>query len=147
MKEQASVKIETISRFDGQYSCLSNFYPSPIQIEERLYATVEHAFQAMKTLDENDKDSICAAATPGIAKRMGRKVKLRSDWEDIKLEVMKNLLFSKFGDPVLLEKLKLTGNANLIEGNTWGDRFWGVCDGVGENHLGKLLMQIRKSFL
>ena len=80
----------------------------------------------------------------GQAKRLGRRVELRSDWETVKIEIMRQVLKSKFThNPELREKLIATGNTELIEGNNWNDRFWGVCRGVGKNHLGKLLMEIR----
>ena len=81
---------------------------------------------------------------PGKAKRLGRKVTLRPDWEQIKTYTMLLLLRIKFSDENLATKLLETGEQKLIEGNSWGDCFWGVCDGVGENHLGKLLMQVRE---
>ena len=133
-----------INRFDGKYAFLSNFSLSPITFEGITYPTVEHYFQAMKTLDLDMRRTIAAAATPGIAKRMGRKVHLREDWERVKDAYMKNALRAKFQDPKLKAKLLATGDAYLEEGNTWHDTYWGVCDGVGQNHLGLLLMEIRE---
>ena len=79
----------------------------------------------------------------GRAKRLGR-VELRSDWEEVKIEVMREVLRCKFSqNPDLKAKLIATGDAELIEGNNWNDRFWGVCRGVGQNHLGRLLMELR----
>jgi ribA/ribD-fused uncharacterized protein len=87
---------------------------------------------------------IAKAATPGTAKRLGRAVSLRTDWETIKFAVMENLLRQKFANPALRWQLLATGSATLHEGNSWGDRIWGECPlGVGENHLGRLLMKIR----
>jgi predicted NAD-dependent protein-ADP-ribosyltransferase YbiA (DUF1768 family) len=74
---------------------------------------------------------------------MGRSVKLRPDWESIKLDVMETAVRIKFTDPELAAKLIATGDEELIEGNWWNDTFWGVCNGVGENHLGKILMKVR----
>ena len=85
--------------------------------------------------------------TPNCAKRLGRQVELRSDWETVKYDVMYQVCMAKFQqNPELLRKLVRTGDAELIEGNTWGDRVWGVdlYRGVGENHLGKILMKIRE---
>lgn len=132
-----------INSFSGEYEFLSNFYAHPIQEGRLTFPTNEHYFQAMKTLDIEERINIARADTPGKAKRLGRSVKLRSDWEGIKLSVMETALRKKFADPALAAKLKATGEEELVEGNWWNDRFWGVCDGVGENNLGKLLMKIR----
>ena len=132
-----------IDKFDGEFAFLSNFYPCTIYDEKLTFPSTEHYFQAMKTLDMIERISISQAATPGKSKRMGRSVTLRPDWEDIKLSVMETALRQKFADPELAEKLKATGNEELVEGNWWHDTYWGVCEGVGENNLGKLLMKIR----
>ncbi len=132
-----------INRFEGDYCFLSNFWPVEVQLDGEVYPTVEHAYQAAKTLDKIGRDMIRHAVRPRYAKRLGRVVPLRDGWEDIKLEVMRTLVWQKFENPELREKLLATGGQPLIEGNTWGDTFWGVCNGVGENHLGLILMNIR----
>ena len=132
-----------INSFEGKYAFLSNFYEHPISEGSLTFPTNEHYFQAMKTLDLTERIAIARAGTPSQSKRMGRSVKLRSDWEDIKLSVMETALRLKFADPELAAMLKATGNEELVEGNWWNDTFWGVCNGVGENNLGKLLMKIR----
>lgn len=132
-----------INSFDGEYRFLSNFHDSPIQEGIVTYPTVEHYFQAQKTLDMEQRLMIARAATPGEAKKMGRQVTLRADWEDVKLDVMEKGLRMKFAIPELRNKLLATGSEELVEGNWWGDTCWGVCKGVGENNLGKLLMKIR----
>lgn len=132
-----------IQRFSGVYRFLSNFYPCEVKYRKRVYPSAEHAFQAMKTLDPDMRRRIAALATAQDAKKAGRDLTLRSDWEDIKLEEMASILRVKFADPVLRNHLLETAPAELIEGNWWGDTFWGVCDGRGENHLGKLLMELR----
>ena len=81
---------------------------------------------------------------PAEARRAGQKLPMRTDWESVKIDVMFRCLKEKFKDPELREKLIDTGDEELIEGNWWGDTFWGVCQGKGENHLGKLLMTIRE---
>lgn len=135
-----------IDKFDGtEYGFLSNFYSSPIQYEGIVYPTVEHMFQALKALDIETRKKIANAATPGQAKRLGRSVALREDWEEVKVDVMRTALQLKFSDPTLRAKLIATGDAELIEGNTWNDRFWGVCRGTGKNMLGHLLMELRFS--
>lgn len=138
-----------IDCFDGEFAFLSNFYESPCEFEGVVYPTVEHAFQAAKTLDQLERQEIAAAPTPGKAKRMGRKVQLREDWELVKTDVMRECLKSKFSHPVLKMQLLATKDATLIEGTTWHDRCWGICTcpeckGAGENRLGKLLMELRE---
>ena len=131
-----------INHFDGEYGWLSNFYPHPVRYEGMQYPTVENAFQAAKTA----KRDFFKTCTPGQAKRRGRTVPLRADWEDIKLEVMHGLLVQKFWVKTpLAKKLLETGTQELVEGNTWGDTFWGICEGKGKNNLGKLLMKVRSS--
>ena len=132
-----------IERFDGEYAFLSNFWPSPIVLDRITYPTVEHAFQAAKADNRLERERIAALPTPGAAKRAGRKVALRPDWDRIKVEVMEDLVRRKFADPELAERLLATGAAELVEGNTWNDRFWGVCRGQGRNELGKILMRVR----
>lgn len=133
-----------IGSFDGKYFFLSNFYPSSITDEDNItYSTVEHYFQAMKTLDKAQKFNIAIQSTPGKAKRLGRRCHLRPDWETVKDSVMEEALRKKFSSPDLRKALLDTGDEYLEEGNTWGDQYWGVCNSVGENRLGKLLMKIR----
>jgi ribA/ribD-fused uncharacterized protein len=132
-----------ICEFVGDYRFLSNFWPVIVTLDGRQYSTVEHAYQAAKTLNPLQREYIREAPTPGNAKRRGRSIDLRTDWEEIKLTVMLALLRQKFDRPDLREALLQTGDAELIEGNTWGDCFWGVCRGKGRNHLGRLLMQVR----
>ena len=132
-----------INSFEGEYAFLSNFYEHPISNGVITFPTNEHYFQAMKTLEDDERLAIARAATPGQAKRMGRSVKLRPDWESIKLDVMETAVRIKFTAPELAAKLIATGDEELVEGNWWNDTFWGVCNGVGENHLGKILMKVR----
>lgn len=134
-----------INRFDGDFAFLSNFFPSVIIGEDEIiYPSVEHYFQAQKTLDLVQRQMIAEAKSPGVAKRMGRRVALRSDWEEIKDKVMLFAVRQKFKDPRLATLLLATKNETLIEGNYWGDTYWGVdVDKGGENHLGKILMQVR----
>lgn len=134
-----------INKFDGQFAFLSNFFPCVIIGEDEIvYPSVEHYFQAQKTNDLIQRQKIAEAQTPGIAKRMGRKVVLRSDWEEVKDKVMLFAVRQKFKDPRFGSLLLATGDAELIEGNYWGDTYWGVdINKGGENHLGKILMQVR----
>ena len=85
--------------------------------------------------------------TPGQVKRSGTRVQLREDWEDIKLNIMEEVNYLKFAQHKDLRvKLLATGQEELVEGNTWGDKFWGVCDNEGQNWLGKILMKVRERF-
>jgi ribA/ribD-fused uncharacterized protein len=138
--------MKTIDSFVGEYRFLSNFSPSLLVIDGLSYPTVEHAFQALKTENPTEREIVRTARTPGQAKKLGRRVTLRSDWNTVRVSVMKMLLEKKFSDKVLRSELLATGDAELVEGNYWNDTFWGVCRGRGENWLGKLLMEIRSSF-
>lgn len=122
---------------------MSNFYECLIIYDGYAYKSTEAAYQASKC--ENERDRLMfVALNPGSAKRLGRNVKLRPDWDEIKIDVMRDLLYQKFQPYYELgRKLVETGDEDLVEGNTWGDTFWGVCNGVGENNLGKLLMEVR----
>ena len=132
-----------ISSFSGGYSFLGNFYPCEIKYEGIDYPSSEHAFQAAKTHNMDERRKISYASSAGKAKRMGRKLVIRRDWDHVRIGIMEAILRIKFADPELKRLLLQTDSEELVEGNTWGDRFWGVCDGEGENHLGKLLMKIR----
>lgn len=134
-----------IDCFRGPNGFLSNFYPCTIIDDGISYYSVEHAYMAMKTLDRTIRERIAICATPGQAKRMGRKIKLRAGWENIKVDIMRGLLEKKFQDPTLRQQLLDTGDEELMEGNTWGDEYWGVCRGKGKNMLGKLLMALRET--
>lgn len=136
-----------IDKFEGEYAFLSNFYPTTIKWEGETYPTLEHAFQAAKTYDSQERQSLRQAHSPGKAKQLGRQVTLRPDWEKVKTDIMRTLLLQKFQIPTLRTSLLATGNAQLIEGNNWHDKFWGACFcakcGGGKNVLGKLLMEVR----
>lgn len=132
-----------ISSFTGRYIFLSNFFRSPVSLDGTEYPTVEHAFQATKSLDYHHRYTIRTMYSPGAAKRIDQRVKLRKDWEHRRLDIMEELLRRKFESPVLRRRLTATAPSELVEDNTWEDRFWGQCGGEGENHLGRLLMKIR----
>lgn len=148
-----------INRFDGRYSFLSNFYPCEIEYQGIKYPSVEHYYVAMKCNNDQMIDGvyytrgdfrelISRISTAGKAKILGRKIKLRSDWDEKKLEVMKWGLNQKFKSDELQQLLLSTGNEEIIEGNWWHDNFFGSCTCAkcgdrGNNHLGKLLMMIR----
>lgn len=134
-----------IASFRNEYRFLSNFWQSKATLNGIEYPTAEHAYQAAKTLDTEIRLGIRSLETAGEAKAYGQTIQLRPDWDKIKIPIMKSILISKFitTDPIMMEKLLETGDAVLIEGNTWGDTFWGVCNGEGDNWLGILLMNIR----
>ena len=135
-----------IDRFIGEYRFLSSFYPVIISFEELLYPSIEHAYQASKTLEIAARKVIAALHKPGKAKKEGQRLTLRYDWENVKIPIMENLIRQKFSNhnAGLRRQLISTGDAELIEGNTWNDTFWGICQGEGTNHLGRLLMQVRE---
>lgn len=133
-----------INSFTGEYYFLSNFYEAPITYDGISYENNEAAFQAQKCFSYNERKTF-SSLNPSEAKRKGRRVILRSDWEDVKTDEMYKICKAKFSqNSDLKEKLLTTGNAELEEGNTWGDRIWGTVDGVGENRLGKILTKIRE---
>jgi hypothetical protein len=129
---------ERIDRFQGEFHFLSNFYRGG-----GCLPTVEHQFQAHKAATVHDAIWVMAAPTPREAKQRGREVDRRPDWEEVKHALMLDLVRAKFSDDDLRGRLLDTGDAELVEGNTWGDTEWGVCNGVGENRLGKILMEVR----
>jgi ribA/ribD-fused uncharacterized protein len=135
-----------IKSFSGDYRFLSNFYPVEVVLDGVTYPTVENAYQAAKTLDLEKRQDFLGL-TPGAAKRLGQRLGIRPDWDDVKLSVMTRLNEQKYMQPDLRKKLCDTYPQDIVEGNTWGDTFWGVCDGKGSNHLGKILMAIRMQIL
>lgn len=156
-----------IERFHGEYEFLSNFYdlrPHGFFVYHNAIAfwTTEHAFQAAKSLSEEDHRHVAGLDKPGKAKYWGRRyAKLRADWDEptgleqlitarnTKERVMLMLLRQKFTQIDLNEKLLATGDTPLIEGNWWHDNYWGDCQCKecahipGQNRLGALLMQVR----
>lgn len=136
--------MSAIESFSGEHRFLSNFFPCDMEVAGVRYPTLEHAFQAEKTTNPTEREIIRIARTPGQAKALGRRVTLREGWNELRVDVMRELLRIKFSDRVLRAELLATGDARLVEGNHWNDRFWGVCKGKGENWLGRLLMELRE---
>jgi hypothetical protein len=133
-----------IAAFQGEFRFLSNFWPATVEYEGIVYPDVEHAYQSAKTLDMNERRRIAALPTPAEAKHAGEALPLREDWPHVKYQVMLECVRYKFTHhPELAAKLLATGDAYLEEGNTWGDRIWGVYQGQGTNWLGKILMTVR----
>lgn len=138
-----------ITMFKNEYAFLSNFSPINIEIDGRLWQTSEHMYMACKTTDPYMQEKIRKAYTPGYAKKLGRQLTLRPDWEQIKDQAMLRVLQTKFKyNKEHRELLLATGNEQLIEGNYWHDNYWGSCickrcGNKGKNMLGQLLMQVR----
>lgn len=130
-----------------KHGFLSNFYPCTIYIDKKPFSSVEHAYQAHKTLDESARELIRKAKTPQEAKKLGRCVQLRPDWIDVRIPLMRSFLTQKFENPFLQHMLIETGDAQLIHKNSWNDKFWGECRGTGENWLGRLLMEVRSDLI
>lgn len=126
---------------------LSNFHPSTFVYEGKTYRTVEHAYQCHKTLDEESRELIRKSRTPAEAKKLGRCLTLRPDWLEVRIPLMRDFIRKKFENPLLMSLLLGTGDAELVHGNVWNDRFWGVCRGTGENWLGVILMDVRKDLV
>lgn len=135
--------IDRFTKEEG-HDFLSNFYRSTVRFEGNLYSTVEHAYQAAKTTDRSVREIIRKAPSPAEAKKLGQGICLRPDWLEIRLDVMRLLVREKFENPFLRPLLVATDDAELILNNKWNDKFWGVCRGVGENWLGKILMEERR---
>lgn len=131
-----------IKELTGKYRFLSNFFSCFVTYEGVEYPSVENAYQAAKCKDVEDRPFFltCKASE---AKRRGRVICMRSDWDEIKLRVMEELVRQKFSIEPLKSKLQSTAPDEIQEGNWWGDFYWGTVNGVGENHLGKILMEVR----
>jgi len=147
-----------IRSFSDDWSFLSNFYPCKVVLDGVEYSSVEHAYQAAKTLNLKEREKfLYAGVTAGRAKRMGDAInksgKRRADWLEVNKPIMLDLLKQKFYPSILRRKLLCTFSAILIEGNYWHDTWWGVCEGTckehgphepyGDNILGLQLMEVR----
>ena len=133
-----------IKSFRDEFGFLSNFYSVKIEFEGETYQNAEAAFQATKTMDSLERKKF-EKLTGKEAKKLGKKVKLRNDWETVKEEKMYKILKVKFENPELRRLLLATGNQVIAEHNYWGDTEWGVCNGAGQNKLGNLLMLVREN--
>lgn len=135
--------METILEFQGEYRFLSNFFPCKVDYEGISYPSAEHAYQASKSQSQNERLIISRLRTPGIAKRVGQRINASNDFFRNREKIMEEIVRIKFQDPYLKEKLLSTGDKILVEGNSWHDHFWGVCQGKGLNKLGNILMKVR----
>lgn len=132
-----------IGQFSGGYRFLSNFYPCTVVLAGVEYPSVENAYQAAKRPAPETR-KVFETCSPAEAKTFGSYGPARPNWDAVKIKAMQYLLAQKFAPGShLAERLVATGNRVLEEGNTWGDTFWGVCNGRGENTLGRLLMAQR----
>ena len=135
-----------IDHFRGEYAFLSNFWEVPVTYKGLTYGSNEAAFQAQKCIDESEREQFTTLRS-NEAKRLGRYVQLRPDWEDVKLPIMEEIVRAKFTQNEDLKQLLLaTGELVPEEGNTWHDTYWGVDAQTreGRNHLGRILMRVRK---
>lgn len=133
-----------IDSFRGEYAWLSNFHACPVIFRGFAYRSAEHAYQAAKAQTERDRAYVADAPTAAKAKSRGREIGTPENWNDVKLAIMREIVYAKFcQNAVLAIRLALTEDTELVEGNHWNDTYWGVCNGVGENHLGKILMELR----
>ena len=140
-----------IDDFRGDYYFLSNFAPAQVTLDGMKFPTVEHAYQAAKTQNPQERERILGASTPDLARKMGRKLNQRPDWPEMKVKIMQDLVWQKFDSrPDLAKLLLATGDSELVEENTWHDNFWGDCrcsrcaELPGQNWLGRILMEVRQ---
>jgi len=134
-----------INKFQGNTRWLSNFQEAEFVYQGITWKTTEHAYQAMKAVNTREFLAILNCETPSIAKNLGQLVEMDPLWDKIKLDVMYKTNLAKYSQNSWLKNaLIATDGQDLIEGNTWNDTFWGVCNGYGENNLGKILMKIRE---
>lgn len=143
-----------ITKFKGEYRWLSNFWAVQVILDGTVYPSVEHAYVAAKTLDQQVREKIRRLPTAADAKKFGRRIgksiSFRPAWNDnFKVRLMRDLLRQKFTDPDLRQRLIATGDEELVEINFWHDQVWGRCScakcgGAGENWLGRLLMEVRR---
>ena len=129
----------------NEFAFLSNYYPCTVEYEGLVYNSSEAAFQAQKVTDVNEKKKFCNI-TPNESKRLGRRVHLRKDWESVKDQIMYEIVKAKFSQNEDFKALLLQVKEPIVEDNTWNDTYWGVCNGVGKNKLGKILEKIKMEF-
>lgn len=149
LKEEDHVKPTSILFKEDNYYQFSNFHPlkNPLVIDGISYPTVEHFYQAQKTVIPEERQEIANAPNPAAAKRMGKKISLREDWEQVKWDVMYQGVKQKFESDEALKRLLLSTNDRwIIEWTWWGDKVWGMhsLDSKGNNALGKILMRVRR---
>jgi ribA/ribD-fused uncharacterized protein len=138
-----------ITQFTGEWRFLSNFGPGRVIVSSTEYPTREHAYQAHKSLDRAVRLEVASLATPGEAKRFGRRIALRPNWDRDRKRIMLAVVMAAFTqNQDLAGQLVATEDAYLEEGNHWHDNYWGACRcaahaGDGLNYLGRILMMAR----
>lgn len=147
------IQPNAITDFRKDYFFLSNFYLCPVQFEGDMYISSEHAYMASKTDNRDIRNHILGLKTAREARNYGQTFALRPHWDDVKYSYMKVVLQDKFRrNQHLGQKLLETGDRQLVEGGTWHDQYWGICNckdhgGEGKNALGQILMEIREELL
>lgn len=136
------MKTGIIAGFRGDFRWLSNFERCDIYYKGILYKSTEAAYQAQKTLNIKAR-YIFSKLDARESKTLGKVINIREDWDSVKLTIMEDVCRIKFNLPEFKFKLVDTGEMEIVESNHWKDIFWGVCDGIGENNLGKILMKLR----
>jgi len=141
--------------FVGDRAFLSNFFPVTIFAMGKEWPSSEHLYQAMKTVDPVEREAVRVLPRPATTKKFGKSITLRPDWEQIRIEVMRDVVRAKFQqNPALAMQLVETRDDVLVEHNWWHDNFWGVCNcqscqdaPKARNELGKILMAVRAELL
>ena len=148
---RAAFGTKAIVQFRGAHAALSNMHRTSFTFRGRVCASAEHAYQAFKSSDQADQNSVFAAPTPKTAKARGKRVTATAGFfegHEARVALMREVISAKFArNSPMATKLIDTGDHPLVEGSTWGDRFWGatVRQGVaaGDNWLGRLLEERR----
>lgn len=137
-----------ISQFDTEWVTFSNFAYSPFEYKCTIYPTAEHAFQCAKVTNSKNWAKVLSAKTPGEAKILGNIYKDHKSWGEVKVSIMTEILEAKFSSNRYLADLLIsTDGRHIEESNNWGDTYWGTVNGTGENHLGKILMEVREKLI
>lgn len=133
-------------QFRGRYYFLSNFYPCSIEIDGLRYESAEAAFQGQK--NSQYAHMFTGSVTPLEAKRLGKRVPIDvGEWNARRLSVMEKVVRAKFEQNPKLQQLLLATTEPIVEDNNWGDTYWGKCRGIGSNHLGQILQEVRNSLI
>lgn len=137
--------MKIINKFRDEFGFLSNMAECEVKVGGMVFNSVEQAYQYHKTSSPKERDRILKSKTPKDSKLISKRFNhIRSDWNDIKDELMYKFVKIKFTDnEEFRQALCMTEGIELVEGNWWGDTYWGVCDGIGKNKLGKILMRVR----
>lgn len=132
-----------IRGFFDEFRFLSNFHVTPVHFNGNDYMSSEHAYMAAKARNKKDHDYVQSAKSCSQAKKRGSEIELVDDWELMKVEIMYLINLNKYSNPTMAALLATTGNRYLEETNWWGDKIWGVCEGIGQSLLGRVIMQVR----